>query len=154
MWVQLTDQFFQTIISQNDPIAQSIFVSGGKGASLALLKSLEKSGGRDFMSITGNEQLLDALVDVSSNPLKRNLKHKCLIHDGHQRRINRSGSVEQTQFLEHFGLNFEVPAFFVISTAVMNQHLNDNTVLMKTLHLMESVAYQRVDGDLKVLCEK
>lgn len=146
------------IVPANDLAAQSIFVSGGKGASLALLKTLEESSGTQFMSLTGNEQVLDALIDsISSNPMRRSLKHKPLLHEhGYQRTRKRSGSVDQTQVIDShsFGFNFDVPAFFIVSTSAMENHLKDNGNLMESLKHLEGVAYQRIEGDLKAACEK
>lgn len=149
------------LLSFTDKEAQSVLVSGGKGASLATLQIIQEPDSRsDFLDKTDRKnQILSALVDqVSTNPLKRSLRVQKLLTDGiPQRDRKRAGSIAAAIFPDPH--DFEVPEFFVpqgfvISTSALQLHLENNPGIFSELKNLEDVVYERTKGDVQEACKR
>jgi hypothetical protein len=148
------------LVSFTDWEAQSVHVSGGKGASLAILRAIEETKGKDLLDNTNrSQQILNALVDqVSGNPLKRSIRVQDLIENRSKAR-QRSGSLAKTFFPDpnDFEMpNFHVPQGFIISVSALDRHLLAvcDKKVRDLLQELEDVAYERVTGKLEDACER
>lgn len=148
------------MISFADKVAESVFVSGGKGSSIAILRAIQESNGKHLLDTRArSNQILNALVDqVSTNPLKRSIRVQSLLDNGiPQEARQRSGSVAKSIFPDPHDFDvpeFHVPEGFLISVSAFEQHVKVNANVGKALNDLEGVAYEKVDGDLKNACEK
>lgn len=148
------------VVSFAEKAAESVLVSGGKGSSIAILRTIQETNGKDFLDKRGRgHEMLNALVDqVSSNPLKRSLRVQNLMKVGEPRRARkRAGSIAQTIFPDPHDFDvpeYHVPQGFIVSVSAVEQHLTNNPKIRSFLNELEDVAYEKTSGDLKDACEK
>lgn len=146
------------LVSFVDREAQSILVSGGKGSSLAMLRTIQESESRSqfFDKKVRSHQILNALVDqVSTNPLKRSIRVEALISEKQKRQ--RAGSIATAIFPDPHDFDvpeFHVPQGFIVSVSALERHLTDNPEIKKILNELEDVTSEKIAGDFKEICGK
>lgn len=148
------------VVSFVDKAAESVLVSGGKGSSLAILRAIQETKGKDFLDKRDrSQQILNALVDqVSTNPLKRSMRVQSLLMEtSKQKSRQRAGSIAQSIFPDPHDFDvpeYHVPQGFIISVSAFEQHLLNNPEIRNFLNQLEEIAYERTSGDLLDACKK
>ncbi|CRL04384.1 CLUMA_CG017475, isoform A [Clunio marinus] len=148
------------LMSFADKEAQSVFVSGGKGSSLAIMRVIQETKGKDFLDKRDrSQQIVNALIDqVAAKPLKKSFRVEMLMKEGvPQRGRQRSGSLTNAIFPDPHDFDvpdYHVPQGFIVSVSAFMRHLKREPQIGKLLLELENVAYERTVGDLKEICIK
>lgn len=147
------------LISFAEKEAQSVFVSGGKGSSLAILRMIQETNGKDFLDKRGrSEQIVNALIDqVVADPRTRSARVQNLLDKGKTiASRQRAGSLAKTIFPDPNDFDvpdYYVPQGFIVSVSAVERHLRNNPQIKTLLKDLEDIAYERTVGDLKKACQ-
>lgn len=141
------------LVSFAEDEAQSVFVAGGKGASIAVLRLIQEGKVDKLVNKRDkNPNILNALVDqLSTNPLNRKFKKETLIGKP------RAGSVAEIEFPapQQFNIpEFHVPQGFIVSVTALELHLENNCELKKLLKDLDAIVWERTTGNIQESCEK
>lgn len=150
------------VLSFADKDSQSVFVAGGKGSSLSILRIIQETKGEQFFDHRNrNYQVLNALVDqVSSQKLKNKLlERKGLTADDFMKNSRqRSGSITKIFFPDPNDMNnapnFHVPQGFLISVSAFDEHLKNHLEIRKAIKELENIAYEKLIDDLEMACQR
>lgn len=152
---------FKQILSFTELEAQSILVSGGKGASLAILRNIQETKGADLYDKRNRSTLiLNALVDqfASKSSATRTKKPMFDIFSDEppKRGRQRAGSLKYIFPDSH---NFDIPGFyvpqgFIISCSVLTEHLKLNPEVFELLKELELTVYEKQKGNITEICKE
>lgn len=141
------------LVSFAEDEAQSVYVAGGKGASIAVLRLIQEGKVDGLVNRRGKSpNILNALVDqLSTNPLNRKLKKETLFGKP------RAGSLAQIEFPAPPQFNipeFYVPQGFIVSVSALELHLYNSCELKELLKDLDAVVRERTTGNVQESCEK
>lgn len=114
------------LVLVGDKNAQSVLVAGGKGSSIAILRSIQDTKKEVFPDKRNTSQQVSPIESITS-----------LFSDSKELNV----------------LDYHVPQGFIVSVAAFERHLRDNPKIAEALHGVEEVAYERVPGELRNFCE-
>jgi len=149
-------------ISFSKQPAQSLSVSGGKGASLALLTSLADANHSDKIGELNVHELIDKMPkhNILINKLRRDRKISksdwdisMPIESGHSETLKEILLNWKSQE-ELKCPDFIVPDGFVLSVSAFELQLETNPHLISVIRDVENIAHGVVDGSLEDVCKK
>lgn len=120
----------------------------------------ETKGEQFYDNRNRNYQVLNALVDQFSSPKAANklLKSKHLISKETKNGRARAGSITKIIFPDPNDMDdapdFYVPQGFVLSVSAYEEHLKTYLEVRKAIRELESIAYEKIEGDIEEACKK